>query len=167
MGYILSKNKPIATTWDNLNNKPAILSDNQIAWSEVQNKPNIFPPAIQLESGKINVSLGNNQNTLLSPSAIEIPSDNTYGGFYDLHSGVRLTCGDHWGWTSQKFKVYIASNWDEYNSPPCLIASNSTLEIPGIFRGENVQAVAIPNNPSGLSTGTFYRDSNGFVKVVI
>jgi len=29
-------------SWDNLQNKPAILSDNQISWNEVQNKPNLL-----------------------------------------------------------------------------------------------------------------------------
>lgn len=32
---------PTANSWNTLTNKPAILSDNQISWDEIQNKPTI------------------------------------------------------------------------------------------------------------------------------
>lgn len=151
--------------WESIPNKPTILTDNQISWDEVINKPSIFPPAY-LEDDRININLGTNVNSYSLPSAIEIPSENLYGGFYDFHSGILLGCGDHNGWGTQNFKIYIASNWGTYNSNPCLSVGNYSLVHSGTITASGFIGENIPDNPIPLAPGSFWRDTGGYLRIV-
>lgn len=150
------------SSWGNLQNKPAILSDNQISWDEVFNNP-----LRSLNGGLINLSLGSAFNSAFLPSAIEIPTHPDYDGGYPYHTGVALACGGMSAWGDAKLKIYVSNSWGQYMETPCLNVGNYVLESSGTIKGVNFQATNLTTAPDGLSTGTFYRDANGFVKVVM
>lgn len=157
--------------WGRIPAKPAILTDNQISWDEIQGDLLLNSiaiggnPAQQTHISSGRMGFGSEFNLNFSPTAIEIPTNNIYGGYHDNHTGARLCVGDMWGWGSAAFKIYISSNWGEYNTIPCLSAGNQMLEIPGYFKGTGIE-INLPTSLNGLPSGRFYRDSNGFVKVV-
>lgn len=139
---------PKQIPWDSLQNKPAILSDNQISWSEIQNKPSTFPPA--------------------SP-AIFTGSASAPITLSALNPGIRFTETDattnNKDWflvvASELFQIQARDeNFNHINSP-------LVIDRFGELRVSKIRANTLPTNFSGLASGSFYRDSNGFVKVVI
>ncbi|SKB11188.1 hypothetical protein PL11201_490080 [Planktothrix sp. PCC 11201] len=114
---------PKNNNWDSLQNKPAIFSDNQIHWSEIQG----IPERISFLATNIP---GNWQPWILSD-------------FY-----------------SQRLE------WMGLTSSPnawTMVQRDGN----GKINGTSFKATALPLVPDGLSAGNFYRDTNGFVKVVM
>lgn len=114
---------PTSTSWSNLQNKPSILADNQIHWSEIQGVPE------RINFLATNIP-GNWQPWVLSD-------------FY-----------------SQRIE------WLPLTSSPnpwTMVQRGAAGEI----HATSFTGTAIPIAPDGLAAGRFYRDSSGFVKVVM
>lgn len=110
-------------SWDSVQNKPAILSDNQISWNELQNKPANLTFLAENQPG-------NWQPWIMS---------SYYGNYLEW---MPLTTAPN-PWTM----VQRGGN--------------------GNITATSFRASAMASVPDGLSAGSFYRDSNGFVKVVM
>ncbi|HBK22863.1 MAG TPA: hypothetical protein DDZ60_10285 [Planktothrix sp. UBA10369] len=115
-------------SWDNLQNKPAILSDNQISWNEITNIP---------------INISNFLSRATTPK----------GKFNDYLLGVYQSSTE------------ITYKWQSLNSNVSAY-SVALRDSSGNLKANNFVAQTMPISPTGLSVGTFYKDSNGFVKIV-
>lgn len=144
------------TTWNNLQNKPTILSDNQVTWLEIQNKPATYPPTPKTYNAATD-ALGAAIANLISGSAFGRFDQSTVNGHFVFYidSNDRDDC---FGIVA-KTAVTSVSNL----LPDILIAkfardyillNRSEIRMPNI-------PVSIPNN-----SGQLWRDSNGFLRIV-
>lgn len=140
--------------WGGIIDKPSILADNQIDWEEVQNKPTVFPPDLETYNGA--TSFGQAIGSLVTGTA----SGRLERGWLNGHYTIFLdNNGD-----SDSFAVVSRQNYSANSPNPDFLAlrlfSHGYLQI-----GRGIIA-NLPTSSIGLPANYFYRDSNGFVKIV-
>lgn len=157
-----------ATTWNNLANKPAVLSDNQISWDELINKPSSFAPsdhvhstslagALSAETYGAGTTFGAAVVALVPGSAGGRLERSTQNGHYVIFLDSNDS-GDSFAIVSRLGSVGTAGN------PPDFLALQVTRD--GVVICKNRIISPLPVFSNNLQVGSFYRDTNNFVKIV-
>ena len=148
--------------WGKIQGIPSDFSDGKIDWEEVQNKPTNFPSLNHIhapQTGSYGVEIYNNTTTF-GEAMIGLVSGSN-GGRVE-----RSTTNGH-------YVIYIDGN-DDSDSFAIVSRSTSSADtgqnpdrlIFRIFRNGRILASLLPTSPTGLQSGTFWRDSNGFLRIV-
>jgi hypothetical protein len=78
--------------------------------------------------------------------AIELLTENAFGGVHDRHTGIRMFAYDMDGWGTAKLGIQVGNGWGTYDSTPAMVIGNDKVQI----RGElNVNGGTI-NTPGRL-----------------
>jgi hypothetical protein len=156
--------------WNSLQNKPTILADNLISWGEIQGKPTGKVQAVVsfgdgLES--INFMADSGSGTNGSKAGISFfstfsnyPNDRFKRRSADIWSGFDSI----WG---SEFLAFGVGKSGIPNDLMRVTDEKMRLSWDGTLTASRIKLTSIPTDIIGLTTGTFYRDINGFVKVVI
>lgn len=125
---------------------PAILSDDQISWNEILNKPSSFPPASPgIFTGNTAIT-AKSQSPGLKFEEIDETLDSTWYLVADVRHLWLQTRTNNFVYIDYAFKV-----------------EHSTKNF--FFNGK-VGINNIPTSNAGLLDGQLYKDANGFVKIV-
>lgn len=155
-------------SWNDLQNKPSILTDNQVNWNEILNKPTGQVKAI--------VNFGNGLDSInflassVGGDSGQISGYSFYTTFSNYPDTIVRRSADIWSgfdyiWGSE-YLAFGVGKWGG-NDLANVTDEKMRLSFDGTLHASNFRAISIPNTSSGLTTGNFYRDLNGFVKVVI
>ncbi len=98
--------------------------------------------------------------------AIELLTDNTFGGVHDAHTGIRMFAYGMHGWGTAKLGIQVSKDWRAYHSDPAMAIDQHGITFPGGSRVTGGGAFGI-NSAPGKNIITAFRNENGHPKVWI
>lgn len=166
--------------WGKIQGIPSDFSDGKIDWAEVQNKPSTFAPASHnhdvLASTTFVQSGAGNQVTGGTSQADNTAKSFTVSGLnysnsapkYSMISGqstnTENTVQIGGGWSvlasAQRIEFWVTGTYNALIGTRVGYITNDGLII------NKILATNLPSSSNGLPAGSFWRDSNGFLKVV-
>lgn len=167
--------------WGNLEGIPTDLTDGKISWDEVINKPSSFTPSTHIHNEYLPVSGGQFENFTLWDTKFyrwdginnnykNIGSiaglSNSYGTLLEAPAFGNFALGIRPNQTNDGFALIFT----DISTDPANI--NYSIVKLRIVRGEiyldaiRLVLANLPTTAAGLATGTVWRDTNGFLRIV-
>jgi hypothetical protein len=63
--------------------------------------------------------------------ALELLTDNAFGGVHDAHTGIRMFAYDMEGWGTAKLGIQVSDDWGSYHSNPAMVVGQDLVSVNG------------------------------------